>query len=223
MYLDSTQYGADQFVKTSTISGTFATDTTTQGTDAKVSINGQQAAVSGYKVSLRTENLNVDLTMTSTFASAAGSDAFSITGGGATFSISPDIGSAGQEVIGIQSVAAQKLGTTANGFLADLTTGKAHNLTTDAAGAQSIVKDAINQVASLRGRLGSFQANTIDPTVNSLGVTLENVSAAESAIRDTDFATETSNLTREQILVSAGTSVLSLANHAPQSVLNLLQ
>ena len=47
--------------------------------------------------------------------------------------------------------------------------------------------------------------------------------ASESAIRDTDFAAETSQLTRNQILVSAGTSVLALANSTPQSVLSLLQ
>jgi len=52
---------------------------------------------------------------------------------------------------------------------------------------------------------------------------MENVTASESAIRDTDFAYETSQLTRKQILVNAGTSVLALANSTPQSVLSLLQ
>lgn len=77
-------------------------------------------------------------------------------------------------------------------------------------------------MASLRGRLGGFQKNTLVTTVNSLRVALENVTAAESAIRDADFAVETSALTRAQILVSAGTSTLRLANAQPQNVLSLL-
>ena len=64
---------------------------------------------------------------------------------------------------------------------------------------------------------------TIGSTVSSLGVAFENVSAAESAITDTDFASETSNLTRDQILSQAATTVLSQANTQPQQVLSLLQ
>jgi flagellin len=88
--------------------------------------------------------------------------------------------------------------------------------------AQNILDSAISQVSTLRGRLGAFQDFTIGSTVNSLGVAYENVSAAESAITDTDFAAETANLTRDQILQQASTSVLSQANAAPQSVLKLL-
>ena len=85
-----------------------------------------------------------------------------------------------------------------------------------------IVNQAIKDVAGLRGRLGAFQKNVLGSTINALNVALENVSSSNSAIRDTDFATETSNLTRNQILVQAAGSVLSQANSAPQSVLRLL-
>ena len=88
---------------------------------------------------------------------------------------------------------------------------------------QRIVRAAISQVASLRGRLGAFQKDTLNTTVNSLQVARENITAAESAIRDADFAVETSNLTRAQILVSASTTVLQLANSQPQNALALLQ
>jgi len=90
------------------------------------------------------------------------------------------------------------------------------------ASAQRIVREAINQVASLRGRLGSFQKDTLTTTINSLRVARENVTAAESAIRDADFAAETSNLTRAQILVNSSTAILQIANAAPQNVLALL-
>ena len=78
-------------------------------------------------------------------------------------------------------------------------------------------------MSSLRGRLGAFQKFTLGSTINSLGVAFENASAAESAIADTDFAAETSNLTRSQILSQAATTVLSQANSAPQQVLTLLR
>ena len=77
-------------------------------------------------------------------------------------------------------------------------------------------------MAGLRGRLGGFQKDTLATTINSLGVALENVTAAESAIRDADFAVETSNLTRAQILVNASTAVLQMANAQPQNTLALL-
>ena len=89
--------------------------------------------------------------------------------------------------------------------------------------ASAILENAIKQVAQLRGKLGAFEKNTLDTNVNSLGVTLENVTGAESQIRDADFAEETAKLTRSQILTQAGTSVLQQANSAPQSVLGLLQ
>ncbi len=59
--------------------------------------------------------------------------------------------------------------------------------------------------------------------MNSLEVAQENITASESSIRDADFATETSNLTRAQVLSSAATSVLAIANQTPQNVLKLLQ
>ena len=89
--------------------------------------------------------------------------------------------------------------------------------------ASRIIERAISQVAVLRGRLGAFEKNTLDTNVNSLQVALENVTSSESDIRDADFAAETANLTRAQILTQAGTSVLATANSTPQSVLKLLQ
>lgn len=84
------------------------------------------------------------------------------------------------------------------------------------------ILQSINQVSSLRGRIGAFQKNTLGSSINSLLVTLENTAAAESAIRDADFAVEASNLTRGQILASSSTSVLQLAKIQPQNVPALL-
>ena len=81
---------------------------------------------------------------------------------------------------------------------------------------------AIGQIAVLRGRLGGLQKNQLETNIRSQQIALENVSASESAIRDADYATEVSALTRAQILVQSTTSILGLANQLPQSALALL-
>ena len=70
--------------------------------------------------------------------------------------------------------------------------------------------------------LGAFERNTLQPNIRQLQITTENLTAAEATIRDTDFAVETSELTRAQILVQAGNSILAIANAQSQNVLTLL-
>jgi flagellin len=81
---------------------------------------------------------------------------------------------------------------------------------------------ALQQVSSLRSELGAVQVR-FESTISNLGVAVENLSASRSRILDADFASETANLTRAQILQQAGISVLSQANAQPQNVLSLLQ
>ena len=88
--------------------------------------------------------------------------------------------------------------------------------------AQRVIRESSKQIASLRGRLGAFQKFTLGSTINALQIAFENTTAAESAIRDADFAAETSNLTRAQILVQSATASLQLANSAPQNILALI-
>ena len=87
----------------------------------------------------------------------------------------------------------------------------------------AVIDAAIDDVTNLRGTLGAFQQNTLNSTINNLQTTLENTVNAESTIRDTDFAEEIANFTKNQVLVQAGTSVLKNANQQPQLVLSLLQ
>jgi len=82
--------------------------------------------------------------------------------------------------------------------------------------------NAIETVATNRGTLGAIM-NRLEATISNLRVTHENLSAAESAIRDADFALEASTFIRNQILVQAGTSMVAQANMLPQSALSLLQ
>lgn len=84
------------------------------------------------------------------------------------------------------------------------------------------IDQALSDVDSLRGTFGALQSR-FESTIASLQTTSENLSAARSRIQDTDFAMETANLTKNQILQQAGTAMLSQANSAPQGVLALLQ
>jgi flagellin len=84
------------------------------------------------------------------------------------------------------------------------------------------IDDQITNVSSARASLGASQ-NSFEHTINNLNVAVENLSASESRIRDTDMAQEMVTFTRNQILSQAGTAMLAQANSAPQSVLKLLQ
>ncbi len=87
--------------------------------------------------------------------------------------------------------------------------------------ALSIIDSAIAEIDSQRADLGAVQ-NRFDHTISNLANISENVSASRSRIQDTDFATETAEMTKNQILQQAGTSILSQANQLPQTALSLL-
>lgn len=84
------------------------------------------------------------------------------------------------------------------------------------------IKDAINNVSSTRGDLGALQ-NRLEHTINNLSVTEENMTSAESRIRDVDMAAEMMDFTKNNVLNQAATSMLAQANQQPQTVLQLLQ
>ena len=77
-------------------------------------------------------------------------------------------------------------------------------------------------MSDVRSELGAKQ-NRLEHTINNLSVAVENLTASESRIRDTDMAMEMANFTRHQILTQAGTSMLAQANAVPQNVLSLLR
>ena len=84
------------------------------------------------------------------------------------------------------------------------------------------INDAIDQVSSIRSSLGAMQ-NRLEHTINNLGVQTENITAAESRIRDVDMAKEMMAYTKNNILVQASQAMLAQANQVPQGVLQLLQ
>ena len=91
-----------------------------------------------------------------------------------------------------------------------------------AASALEAIDEANTLVSSERARMGAFQKNVLEVTLNQLLVEIENLTAAESVIRDADFAFEIAEMTKLQIMQEAGTAVLAQANISPQTVLRLL-
>ena len=85
-----------------------------------------------------------------------------------------------------------------------------------------MIDEAIGEVATMRGDLGSFQRNTLEANLNNLRISKENLTASESQLADTDMAAEMSSLVKNQILLASGTAMLAQANQVPQSVMQLL-
>ena len=197
-------------------------------------VNGALATGNGVELSIRTSSLEIELLLSDDFATTTDgtAESFHITGGGSLFQLGPNVNASQQVNIGIQSVADSRLGgtnvTLADGttefqFLNSLKSGGVNSLLSERFIASSqIIDNAIDEISTLRGRLGAFERNTLQTNIRSLQTAFENVAGSESLIRDADFARETSELTRAQILTSAGTSVLATANVQAQNVLQLL-
>jgi flagellin len=138
-----------------------------------------------------------------------------------TFQVGANTSGADQIVVSLDSAVFGAV-TTVSGF--DMT-GLGLNtldLLASAASAVDAIDSAIKGVSTARATLGAYQ-NRFEHTINNLNVAVENLSASESRIRDTDMAQEMVSFTRSQILTQAGTSMLAQANQAPQNVLSLLR
>jgi flagellin len=232
--LTSANYGSKEFVDVNVLSGSLATKDSTNasatrnvGADIVAQINGQTAQGDGLKASVKTDFLDASLSF-KTGNNAAGATAHvTVTGGGALFQIGQQVSAAGQIGVGIQAVNTARLGGTA-GKLYELGSNGGKSLTdvgpnVPGSSLTDILDQAINKVSTLRGRLGALQKNVIETNVSSLNGALENITQAKSQITDTDFASETANLTKAQILSQASLSVLQIANQAPNQVLSLLR
>ena len=89
--------------------------------------------------------------------------------------------------------------------------------------AAKLVDKVIEEISVARGELGAFQKNAVESNLNSLKIAEENITQAESVIRDSDMAEEMSKLTGDQIMLQASTAMVSQANQVPRTVLDLVQ
>jgi flagellin len=224
--LKSNGYGSKYFtaatITNEGIAGTLKTAMSASratGTDADAKINGITAVADGNLLSVITSTLDMSIEVTAGKVTAFN---FSITGGGALFQLGPDVVANQQARMGIQSVNTTRLGG-ASGKLYQLGNGQDASLKNNVGLAAKIADDAVTSIINIRGRLGAFQKTTLDTNIKALNDTVVALTEAESSIRDADFATETANLSRAQILSQSGMAVLAIANRQPQDVLALLR
>jgi len=202
---------------TSAISGN---DATVTGAEVASAIG----AISGFTASFASGNLTITKTDGSNFTLAeAGTDASGAEGLAAastTYRGTVSITSTGEDLV-IAGTAPSKAGLTAGTTATSSSTISV--ATVDGANALiTAIDSALSTVNGSRATLGAIQ-NRFESVVTSLQTSAESLSAARSRIQDTDFASETANLTKAQILQQAGMAMLSQANSLPQNVLSLLQ
>ena len=231
--IQSVGYGSSQFVRVEPFGSSapfplqdrngapVGTGSKTVGVDAVATVNGTATVADGLVLTVNSFQTTMKLTLDQLFGTQ--STNFAITGGGSLFQLGPRVNTNQQSNIGVRAMQATELGNRVVGFLSELRSGERFALREAAFDeASDVVDEVITQVTKLRGRLGAFERNNLQPNINQLQITVENLTSSESVIRDTDFAKETTELTRAQILVQAGTSVLAIANAQQQNVLTLL-
>ena len=155
--------------------------------------------------------------------------------GGMQFQLGEGASDQDRTVFSIQDVTATELGKTqftdtfggntdTDKFLSinDLLSGSLASLGQDPVKALAIIDQAIEDVSNLRADIGAFQSNMLDTNASSLNVAIENITKTESYIRDADMAKESTEFTSNQIMVQAGTAMLSQANALQQNALSLI-
>ncbi len=163
----------------------------------------------------RSESITVNYDLTS----SGGTETINNTDQSLVFQIGANVGQTAR--ISLRNMSSSTLGKNLPGnmfrSLADI------DVTTvqGAQDAQRVIDQAINEVSTTRGTLGSFQKNTLESNLRNLRIAAQNLTASESNIRDTDMAKEISTFTKNQILLQAGTAMLAQANQVPQIVLSL--
>jgi flagellin len=186
--------------------------------DVTIEVSAQTDKTSGDLTFTMSGTTGFNTTSTGNLSIAAGASTANATATPGAFQIGANSGETLS--VGIGAINSKTLGLNALDLTraADPVTGTKSG----AAEAMDALDSAIQSVSDTRAKLGAHQ-NRFEHTINNLNVAVENLSASESRIRDTDMAQEMVSFTRSQILTQAGTSMLSQANQSAQNVLSLLR
>lgn len=230
------EFGEDAFVSLEILQGTAGATPFDEGRDTGADVNvtlaGTTLDADGFDVRFQSSFLKGEISFSNGIA--AGTFTFSVTDfSGLVMHVGSEPTAHDQLRVGIQGVDSSRLGQEPfqvpgptgrrGGFLTTLTAGGENDLKSDPSDAIRIADKALDQINALRGFLGAVADDTLEPNERSLNVAIQNLAATESEIRDLDFAAETADFTRAQVLFNAGTAVLASANVIPQQVLTLLR
>lgn len=194
--------GTGDLTLSSTTLGKSSTINVTAPTAGSMETKDVNFAELGITVTVN-EALTSDISANNTFEVAAGGSVSVMIGANATQNITIDIGD-------MRATAFTGLSTIAV------------NTASNAESAVTTIQNAINKVSTERSKLGAFQ-NRLEHTIANLGTSSENLTAAESRIRDVDMAKEMMNFSKNNILSQAAQAMLAQANQQPQGVLQLLR
>jgi len=225
LHLRSSDYGSAQSVSVNVTAGTFAMDgavTSDTGVDATVTVNGQSATADGLQVYFSGGDTSVRLSLQESFGTGApASTTFSVTGGGANWALNANPANAIRT--GLSSLNSSFLGNDTLGYLSSLKSGGANALSSgNYQQAANIASKASSLVAADRARLGAVSTYTVGATLSALSSTQAAVTDARSSIMDVDYAAETANNNRLQVLMEATTSLLGGMSGSANTVLSLL-
>ncbi|HTU19771.1 MAG TPA: flagellin [Gemmataceae bacterium] len=203
--------------------GGLATATLTAGKDVKGTVtdsSGNNYEATGSGNVLTAAN---GLAITTDPNGSTGDLTTVVTNNSMQFQIGADAGQTA--TVSISNMQANAIGTgvTNSSGIVSLSQVDVTNSNQSFADILSVVDQAISQVSNLAGTLGAFQDNTLQATAANLQSSLQNTTAANSTIRDTNYATASANYAQQSVLVQAGTQVLKDANQTPSMVLTLLQ
>ena len=234
--ITSLESGSDQSIRMQILEGSFRTslqdDTIANGRDVVVDFASEvQATTRGRHIRLYSQLIDADLTL-SQLVPVGQSLAIKIEPSNFRFRFGDSDHARDQVEIGLPNLTPTHLGSTTipiidnsgtfGGFLDSLQAGGANDLQTDPRNALHIVGESLEEVLRLRSFLGSAEADFLKPTQRSLEVAQQRTLASESSIRDLDFAQETQELVRNQVLLGAGTEVLKNSNFLRSQILQLL-
>ena len=224
----SSAYGDDAFVRVSVVADSADTSFATgnaSGVDAVVTVNGQSTAVDGLGVSYSSNGVSFSFDLNETWneTGAGETSTFTISsaGGGATFQLGTS--SATRSTIGVDGLYSAQLGSAVTGYLSTLKGGGANSLINDPNQAAQIASAASEQIAKVQGRIGGFLKFQVGTALNQQEATRESLTSALSTIKDVDYATETAELNRQNVLMQASISLLGVANQQSSQVLSLLR
>jgi flagellin-like hook-associated protein FlgL len=228
MIFHSVEYGSKEFIELWATNGELTVidrfgivTEMARGTDIVADINGRAAIGDGRTAKSTTLDLDVDIT-TNPDVSAGDVFGFRISGGGALMQLGPKATWTQQIRIAIQSVHSTALGGE-SGTLSQLKTDEPHSLLKDTHTAFRIIEEATVQIAAMRGRLGAIQRSQIESNLEHLTDMITIETDARSEIADVDFAAESSELARQQLLMQSSVTVLQQAGQMKQLMLMLLQ
>ncbi len=211
--------GEEYTISANTVAGGLATITITTGDITQTVITSTVSGDSTKNVDF--DALGISLTINSNWADGTSEGTFTAAASGSsTFQVGHKNDEFSRISISLGDSTKEVLGTTAGGA-ENAISGIDLSTVTGAMAALSTVDFAISDLANVRGDIGAAQ-NRLNYAAANLSTTIENVTAAESVIRDVDMAAEMTTFTKNQILMQAGTAMLAQANMAPQSILSLI-